>query len=330
MGVAMCSFELPPETATGPGLQRLNQAQTALVEMLLESAFAGPARLSLGYWSLLDTCTIQSFKFQWYSTASYTYRKTASSSNEPWHIFRVNNSAMGRREAASVTDTVLEVLPGGVASPVWVKGVKLGRPAEDVRIGGLNHIKSILVESSRKIYYFKFGFIIWYINIYYVILYMHTYISFSYNIMLNTNHDQEFCPSWPWALTGGRKAILCGDFEERQRARALLELLPKATGEKRCAQKMAHGKEDSAAAVWSSTSSNISINFHDSSHLESMGLKNLLVSSFWQPIAPYQMCNRSVIMVTSLPFQSNFRRPWQPWQPWPGFVVRWDPIKWQF
>lgn len=48
--------------------------------------------------------------------------------------------------------------------------------------------------------------------------------------------------------------------------------------EKRCAQKMAHGKEDSAAAVWSSTSSNISINFHDSSHLESMGLKNLLVS----------------------------------------------------
>lgn len=64
MGVAVCSFELPPETATGPGLQRLNQAQTALVEMLLESAFAGPARLSLGDWILLDTCTIQSFKFQ--------------------------------------------------------------------------------------------------------------------------------------------------------------------------------------------------------------------------------------------------------------------------
>ena len=26
MEVAVCSFELPPETATGPGLQRLNQA----------------------------------------------------------------------------------------------------------------------------------------------------------------------------------------------------------------------------------------------------------------------------------------------------------------
>ena len=144
MGVAVCSFELPPETATGPGLQRLNQAQTALVEMLLESAFAGPARLSLGDWILLDTCTIQSFKFQWYSTTSYTYCKTASSSNEPWHI----ESEQKRWEAASVTDTVLEVLPGGVAlhdpltldlgSPVWVKVVKLGRPAEYVRIGGLD------------------------------------------------------------------------------------------------------------------------------------------------------------------------------------------------
>ena len=68
--------------------------------------------------------------------------------------------------------------------------------------------------------------------LYYIIIYTH--ISYTYNIMLNTNHDQEFCPSWPWA-TGGRKAILCGDFEERQRARALLELLPKAKGEKRCA-----------------------------------------------------------------------------------------------
>ena len=99
MGVAVCSFELPPETATGPGLQRLNQAQTALVEMLLESAFAGPARLSLGYWNLLDTCTIQSFKFQWYSTASYTYCKTQLPLPMNLGTLRVNKSD-GRQQVS--------------------------------------------------------------------------------------------------------------------------------------------------------------------------------------------------------------------------------------
>jgi len=35
MGVAVCSFELPPETATGPGLQRLNQA-ASVTDTVLE------------------------------------------------------------------------------------------------------------------------------------------------------------------------------------------------------------------------------------------------------------------------------------------------------
>lgn len=113
----MCSFELPPETATGPGLQRLNQAQTALVEMLLESAFAGPARLSLSYWNLLDTWIHVRFRVSSFNDIQLLATHTARQLPLPMNLgtLRVNNSAMGRREAASVTDTVLEVLPGGVA-----------------------------------------------------------------------------------------------------------------------------------------------------------------------------------------------------------------------
>lgn len=171
-----------------------------------------------------------------------------------------------------------------------------------------------------------------------MLYYIYTHISFSYNIMLNTNHDQEFCPSWPWALTAEAERQSCAvtlksdnepgrcwSFCPRQRVRS---------GEALCSKNGAWQRRFSS----SSLKFNIFQHFHKFPWFQSFGIHGIeefacFHPSFWQPIAPYQMCNRLVIMVTSLPFQSNFRRPWQPWQPWqtwPGFVVRWDPIKWQF
>ena len=45
-------------------------------------------------------------------------------------------------------------------------------------------------------------------------------------LLKGSNSELQLDGSSP--IHAGRKALLCGDFEERQRARALLELLPKA------------------------------------------------------------------------------------------------------
>ena len=137
--------------------------------------------------------------------------------------------------------------------------------------------------------------------------------------MLNTNHDQEFCPSCflgflPEAERQSCAVTLKSD-NEPGRCWSFCPMLCSKCG-------MAMDSKFGSSLKFNIFQHFhkfpwISINFHEFPWFQSFGIHGIEEFAWQSQLSdpsPQQMCNRSVIMVTSLPFQSNFRRPWQPWQ----------------